>query len=180
MDLIERSYQGLVYAKTYRRTWAFPNEVAELLQRETAGGSVLHLFGGMAAWGVRLDVDRSVRPAAIGNAFYPPFRCESFDAVVCDPPYFRQPRTWLLSLIPAACLARRTVWWFSSDVLWANTTYLRLRRWWIVVPGRHAVPRYLVDMERVRHPRRCRPPDRIAGRRWATPARQWNWSSYLH
>src|SRR6266566_7346434 len=84
---LERSYQGTLISRGYRRTWAFPENVDTLLREQLVGLSVLHLFGGQAGWGIRLDADASTWPHVIGNAFFPPFRCASFDAVVCDPPY---------------------------------------------------------------------------------------------
>ena len=117
MNAVERTFHGVIVCRSYRRTWAFPAEVAELLQRETEGQSVLHLFGGRAQIGLRLDADRSTTPDVVGNAFYPPFRCESFDAVICDPPYEMTDSNgaWVQCVGVAGCLARKRVWWFSTD-----------------------------------------------------------------
>jgi hypothetical protein len=68
--------------------WSFPPRVRRILQSDTAGKSVLHLFGGRSTFGFRMDVDPIVRPDLIGDAWLPPFRRESFDVVILDPPYF--------------------------------------------------------------------------------------------
>jgi len=49
--------------------------------------SFVHLFGGKADFGVRLDIDAAVKPDVIGDAWLPPFAKDSFDCVVLDPPY---------------------------------------------------------------------------------------------
>lgn len=48
---------------------------------------ILHPFGGMAEYGIRLDLDPSIQPDIVGNAEQLPFRDGTFDLVVCDPPY---------------------------------------------------------------------------------------------
>lgn len=53
----------------------------------TAGQSVLHLFGGQATWGRRLDIDSTLKPDVIGDAWLPPFKRDAFDVVIIDPPY---------------------------------------------------------------------------------------------
>lgn len=70
--------------------------MARLIVSETRGLSVLHLFGGHAEFGIRLDADPGTHPHVVGNAFFPPFRCESFDVVVADPPYEVQTSLWVM------------------------------------------------------------------------------------
>lgn len=178
-NAIERAFQGAIVCRGYRRTWAFPQEVADLLERETAGASVLHLFGGRAAFGFRLDGDRLTRPHVVGNAFFPPFRCESFDTVVCDPPYDRASNgLWAQVLVPAACLARRRVWWFSTYSLDARFHGLKIARWWAVMPSRQGELRYLAEMERTRHPHHgCWPRPRKGERSLAPAIRKFDWRS---
>jgi hypothetical protein len=171
---VERTFQGLIACRDYRRTWAFPREVADLLKQETRGLSVLHLFGGQADFGVRLDADRSTRPHVIGNAFYPPFGCESFDVVICDPPYRGALGMWESCMRPALCLARKAVWWFSPHSMGGHGQGQRLRRWWAVVPSEQAGIRYLVEHDRIRHPPGCR-------NRKALPAQvaRYDWRSHV-
>lgn len=45
-----------------RNGWSFPPAVRELLLQQTKGSTVLHLFGGLADFGVRLDVDPETKP----------------------------------------------------------------------------------------------------------------------
>lgn len=49
--------------------------------------SILHVFGGMGEYGLRLDIKRDVSPDVVGDAHRLPFRAGSFDMVICDPPY---------------------------------------------------------------------------------------------
>ena len=49
--------------------------------------NILHLFGGKAKYGIRLDVKSEVAPDVIGDSHYLPFKGDVFDMVVADPPY---------------------------------------------------------------------------------------------
>lgn len=155
-DFHPKHFAGPLVAAQYRRTWAFPKEVEDLLVAETKGESVLHLFGGMASWGTRLDADPQTRPTVLGNAFYPPFGCESFDHVILDPPYdFARDRIRLAMLCAAACVARRRVWWFHEIGCGGSYHGLKIRRWWAVVASSHGHMRFLVELERTKHPKTC-------------------------
>lgn len=48
---------------------------------------ILHPFGGRAEYGYRLDIKPDVTPDIVGDAHYLPFKDNSFDMVICDPPY---------------------------------------------------------------------------------------------
>jgi hypothetical protein len=67
--------------------WEFPIAVRELLLAECAGLSVVHFFGGLANFGVRMDIDPSTGPDLVADAWLPPFGRDAFDVVVLDPPY---------------------------------------------------------------------------------------------
>lgn len=54
------------------------------------GGRILHPFGGLAEYGIRLDVNADLRPHVQGDAHYLPFKSDRFDMVVVDPPYSDQ------------------------------------------------------------------------------------------
>lgn len=99
--------------------WSFPKSIEDLLRRELAGKSVLHLFGGMARFGTRLDVDPATRPDVIGDAWMPPFARSSFDVVILDPPYVRFSGQMTMALCcQAAWVAREQVIWFHT--LWLD------------------------------------------------------------
>jgi len=173
---IERTFQGIIACRGYRRTWAFPQEVTEILQRETAGLSVLHLFGGQASWGVRLDADRSTNPHVVGNAFHAPFHCGSFDVVICDPPYPRSTNgLFYVVLRPAACLARQRVWWFSTEAIGNSPHGLKPQRWWAVFPSAMGGRiRFLCEYKRTRHPSGC-----FARGTWPAQIRKYDWRSQI-
>jgi|SRR3990172_6130989 len=116
-----------------RNGWAFPSPVNTFLRERYAGSRVLHLFGGMAKWGTRLDLDPGVRPDVIGDAWLPPFGVGSFDVVILDPPYVRmnvQEEYALLST--AGAIAKVEVCWFHT--LWlADKAGMRCREGYTVV-----------------------------------------------
>jgi hypothetical protein len=117
------------------RGWCFPRAVESHLRSATAGRSVLHLFGGRARFGVCLDIDPIVRPDVVGDAYLPPFKRDSFDVVVLDPPYTYLNAQEKISLFRAAAwIARVEVWWFHT-VWMAGAGGLVLRRGWTVVVG---------------------------------------------
>lgn len=115
--------------------WSFPAAVRERLIQDCAGKSVLHLFGGRATFGLRMDCDPIVQPDVIGDAWLPPFRRESFDVVVLDPPYVRISSQMKTSLFRAAgYIARERVIWFST--IWmAGSGGLFPERAWLVRVG---------------------------------------------
>jgi hypothetical protein len=123
--------------------WAFPRGVEKLLRAETEGKSVLHLFGGKAQWGVRLDIDPATRPHVIGDAWLPPFAEASFDVVILDPPYNHINAQMKNALLRgAAFCSREFVVWFST--LWiAGAHGLKLERSWLVRVGDHCYVRGL-------------------------------------
>lgn len=118
-----------------RLGWQFPPKVREQLLKDTEGLSVLHLFGGRADFGTRLDIDLTVRPDVIGDAWLPPFGRDSFDVVVMDPPYVRlsgQARGSLMRT--AAWLARKRVVWFSTQWMSAGCG-LKMEKAWLIRVG---------------------------------------------
>jgi hypothetical protein len=151
-NFIEKRYQGLIVCRKYTRTWSFPVEVAKLIQQETADMSVLHLYGGLAQGGVKLDADPLTRPDVIGNALFPPFACESFDVVIVDPPYKSIYNMPSAVLMPAACLAKSFVWWFHTHYQ-PHVCGLLPNRWWSVLPSKRGPLRCLIEYKRTRQPR---------------------------
>lgn len=127
--------------------WAFPRTVRNLLLEKTDGGTVLHLFGGKADFGTRLDIDPATNPDVIGDAWIPPFERDSFDFVVLDPPYvggFANMSSWkILQLFAGASwIARRQVIWFNT--IWVHSpARCRLDRAWLCVTGRSCAIRCL-------------------------------------
>jgi hypothetical protein len=119
--------------------WSFPAKVDRLLRKFVGERSALHLFGGKAQWGVRLDIDESVKPDFVGDAFNPPFERDEFDVVVMDPPYVgtfaalnQQTKNGLFKR--AAWIAREHVIWFHP--MWVSTDRsLPLEKAFMVCPG---------------------------------------------
>lgn len=115
--------------------WSFPAAVRRQLERDCAGKRVLHLFGGLSTFGMRLDVDPATKPDVIGDAWLPPFARDSFDVVILDPPYVRFNAQVRCALFRAAgWIARERVIWFHT--IWASQAYgLKCERAWLVRVG---------------------------------------------
>jgi hypothetical protein len=115
--------------------WVFPPAVRRQLELDTAGKSVLQLFGGRSTFGVKLDIDPSTDPHVIGDAWLPPFRRDSFDVVIMDPPYVHLNAQMKHALFCAANnIARERVIWFST--LWcAASSGLRMEKAYLVRVG---------------------------------------------
>ena len=118
-----------------RDGWKFPARVRRHLERDCAGLSVLHLFGGQATFGTRIDKDPIVRPDVIADAYLPPFARESFDVVIMDPPYHTiNPQEKTALFRAAGWIARQRVVWFATQ--WqAASGGLRAERAWLVRVG---------------------------------------------
>jgi len=115
--------------------WSFPRKVETLLRHLTAGQRVVHLFGGASRWGTRIDIDPTTRPHVIADAWLAPFRRDSFDVVVLDPPYrFLNANDKGQLLRQAAFIARERIIWFHT--LWIySAKSLPLERAWLVRVG---------------------------------------------
>ncbi len=95
--------------------WSFPPAVRKHLIVATQGKRVLQLFGGLATFGTRIDIDPRVRPHVIADAWLPPFAKDSFDVVIIDPPYFHLNAQMKTALFRAAgWMAKESVIWFST------------------------------------------------------------------
>lgn len=115
--------------------WSFPPRVDWLLRELTAGKKVLHLFGGLAKFGTRVDIDWTVKPHVLADAWLPPFSMNAFDVVIIDPPYVALNQQMKQQLLrSAAYVARESVIWFHT--MWiASDSTCRLERAWLVRVG---------------------------------------------
>jgi hypothetical protein len=115
--------------------WSFPPRVNRLLLELTAGKKVCHLFGGLAKFGTRLDIDPVVNPHVRGDAWLPPFRKDAFHVVILDPPYLGINQQMKNQLLRAASfIASEHVVWFHT--MWiASDAHLALERAWLVRVG---------------------------------------------
>lgn len=59
---------------------------------------VLHTFGGLAEFGVRIDLKKETKPVVRADAHHLPFRDNTFDTVICDPPYSSEENKTLYGL----------------------------------------------------------------------------------
>lgn len=140
------AHQGVIYCNGHgggSNGWSFPRPIERRLQRELAGLSVLHLFGGRSKFGTRLDIDASTDPDVLGDAWMPPFAKNSFDCVILDPPYVQFGRHVRQNLgMIAAWIARSRVVWFSS---FASTSFPKcsIEKWWTVIVGNDCYVRQL-------------------------------------
>ncbi len=114
--------------------WRFPRAVERQILAEASGNNVLHLFGGLARFGLRMDIDAAVRPHVIADAWMPPFREASFDVVVIDPPYIRLNSQEKVALFQqAAFVARHKVIWFHTIWMSGSLGLAPVRSWLVRV-----------------------------------------------
>lgn len=130
--------------------WSYPPAVEKLLRTLTEGRTVLQLFGGLSRWGVTLDIDPTTKPQVLGDAWLPPFRCNSFDVVILDPPYTGINQQMKQVLIRgAAFVARDHVYWFHTQWV-APDAGMRRERSWLIRVGDSCACRCLIEW-RVAH-----------------------------
>jgi len=115
--------------------WSFPPRVNRHLRELTKGKRVCHLFGGLAAFGTRIDVDPTTQPHVLADAWLPPFVKNAFDVVILDPPYIHLNQQMKSQLLRgAAYIAREQVIWFHT--IWiAGDVSCALERAWLVRVG---------------------------------------------
>lgn len=115
--------------------WSFPPAVDRHLRELTKGKRVLQLFGGLAKFGTKLDIDPSTRPHVRGDAWLPPFKKDAFDIVILDPPYLGINQQMKNALIRgAAYVAKEHLIWFHT--MWiAGDAQCRLEKAWLVRVG---------------------------------------------
>lgn len=68
-------------------TGGFPLHFEKRLFRTYKPRLILQPFGGKAEYGIRCDINPDVLPDIVCDAHNLPFKEESFDFVLCDPPY---------------------------------------------------------------------------------------------
>jgi len=109
--------------------------VRRRLEEDFKGKKVLHLFGGLATFGTRMDIDPRTCPHVIADAWLPPFARDSFDVVILDPPYIHFNALLKTALFRAAgWIAREHVVWFTN--VWASQSGgLKTERAWLVRVG---------------------------------------------
>lgn len=67
---------------------SFPLHFEKKLIRELGNPKIiLHPFGGHSEFGTRMDVNIDVSPDILADAHRIPIKSNSFDLVLCDPPY---------------------------------------------------------------------------------------------
>lgn len=128
-----------------RDGWRFPRAVRREIMEFCGSMSVLHLFGGKADFGTRLDIDASTRPDVVGDAWLAPFIFgrDRFDVVVMDPPYTYLNTQMKQALFRnAGWVARRYLIWFHPVWVALDRT-MPLERAWLVRVGRSAAIRCL-------------------------------------
>lgn len=127
--------------------WTFPRAVADLIKKHCEGMTILHLFGGRANFGTRMDIDLFTRPDVLADVWLPPFARDSFDVVVLDPPYIGDfknlnSQKLICLFLNSAWIARRRVIWFHPN--WIDTkARVRFERGWVVRVGRGCACRAL-------------------------------------
>jgi len=85
----------------YQVNWSWNKDIDILLLKKFKNKTILNFPCGMSKIGLRADLDPSVNPDIMADLFYPQehFKANSFDVVICDPPfkYFNKFK-WLLEI----------------------------------------------------------------------------------
>lgn len=133
--------------------WSLAPAVNELVLQQCQGLTVLHLFGGRASFGVRMDLDPSTLPHVVADAYFPPFPRDSFDVVFLDPPFTQMHQQEKRALLfAAAWMARKWVYWHHT--VWIDADRgLQLDEWWLIRQGTQCAIRVL-ERFAVREPKR--------------------------
>ena len=98
----------------HQTNWSFPTDIEMWIHKQAEGLTLNFSCGTSFTGDVRVDLDKTVRPHVIADLNHPPFRDQSFDTVICDPPYsFYNRFKWVN---PIANLARHKVL-FSSPLV---------------------------------------------------------------
>ena len=112
---------------------------------------ILHPFGGYAEHGIRLDLNKDVKPTAMADAHNLPFLSEHFDLVICDSPYndklseemYKAPKVHYRKYINEAVRVSKVGGYIVSyHWLWTTrplkTEYYKII---VILPGQHHRPR---------------------------------------
>jgi len=79
----------------FRKAWVW-SESEERLYRKLCVGSTLHLCSGYSDLGdCKIDINRNCHPDIICDVHYLPFKDQSFDTIIIDPPW-HGPRNWMM------------------------------------------------------------------------------------
>jgi 16S rRNA G966 N2-methylase RsmD len=65
----------------------FEKKLLNLLNIDPQIHKILHPFGGMAEYGIRVDICEEAKPEIVGDAHNLPLPDNTFDLVILDPPY---------------------------------------------------------------------------------------------
>ncbi len=181
MTMYHKTFQGFLLFRNYKRTWSFPREVERLIMDETCDGTVLQLYGGLAKFGTRIDLDPKTHPDILGNALYPPFRCKSFDYVVVDPPYTDLKAGIAMQIItPAGCIARKKVFWVHTHWPLRSGLGLRLSRWWLGSQCSMGSPiRLIIEYEVIGHPNFCTAYPRPGRKQFNGLMAKYDWTRFI-
>lgn len=85
----------------YKVNWSWNKDIDFLLFKKFKGKTILNFPCGQSRIGLRADLDPAVEPDIIADLFYPQeyFEPNSFDVVICDPPFsYYNKFKWLLEL----------------------------------------------------------------------------------
>ena len=101
--------------KLYQPNWSWGEDTDKWLNRIFEGKSILNFPCGKSNVGYRVDADKSVNPEILADLDNHPFKHNSFDVVICDPPFSKYSRfKWLTKLSKIA----------KTDLL-ISTPYMR-------------------------------------------------------
>ena len=85
--------------KFYQVNWSWHYQTDLILQKKFKGKSILNFPCGLSTLGYRADIDPKVKPDIIEDLFNHNFKTNSYDVVICDPPFsYYNKFKWLLKI----------------------------------------------------------------------------------
>lgn len=91
--------------------------------------TILHVFGGRAEIGVRIDINPSVFPDHVMDAHHLEFLDESFKVVICDPP-FSDSNNWNEYKNPDAQSLDMNQWLSEASRVCQKNGFIVVRHFW--------------------------------------------------
>ncbi|MFA7398394.1 MAG: hypothetical protein WC046_07915 [Candidatus Bathyarchaeia archaeon] len=74
--------------ESYQANWSWTRHTEDWLKSQIEKGQTVISFPcGMSKIGLRVDLDRKVKPDIIADIYHPPFKRYAVDVVISDPPF---------------------------------------------------------------------------------------------
>ena len=84
----QQDLKSTVKVETYKINWSWNKNTEKWLRHMCKDKNILNVPCGMSMVGdIRADIDPTVKPDVVCDVHHLPFKDQSFDIIVCDPPF---------------------------------------------------------------------------------------------